>query len=110
MLVERSTTGEHDARMKHLPVASFLVSMFVAGCAVEQETVESEVAASSHCPSGNGFYVLYYGTVPDDFKRIHDAAPNFVVLGDGLEGRMDLPMLFHGPPYVRVFAYLATGK
>jgi hypothetical protein len=102
-------------------IASAVLASLTAACMVEGPTGPDDGAgssdpgkldatSSSHCPSGNGFYVLYYGSLWSDFVRIHDAAPNFVVLGDGLEGRTDIPQLFHGNPYVRVYAYLPTGN
>ena len=58
-----------------------IVSVIMISCG--SNTPGRGVAPSSHCPSGNGFYVLYYGTAKNDFDRIKAAAPNFVVLGDG---------------------------
>jgi hypothetical protein len=97
--------------MNYLTVfRSWLISSIVvaSGCVNGLATSELDVAASAHCPSGNGFYVLYYGSAPGDFMRIQAAKPNFVVLGDGLEARTDLPMMFQ--PATRVIAYLSTAR
>ena len=64
------------------------------------------VFAAAFCPQGNGLFVLYYGDPID--SRILSAAPNFVVLGDGLEGRTDVPPYFHAAS-IRAIAYLPTG-
>jgi Spherulation-specific family 4 len=64
------------------------------------------VFAAAFCPEGNGLFVLYYGDPMD--ARVVSAAPNFVVLGDGLEGRTDVPPHYHQSG-IRAIAYLPTG-
>ena len=70
-------------------------------------------AGRAVCPAGNGLFVLYYGSDKKDFERIRDARPNFVVVGEGLHGRPDIPEIFHRPdpkrPPVRVLAYVKMG-
>jgi hypothetical protein len=47
------------------------------------------------CPEGNGLFVLYYGSDTDVWQHIWMKQPNFVVVGDTLQKRKDMPVLFH---------------
>jgi len=53
------------------------------------------------CPSGNGLFVLYYGYIQNPastdptLQTIVAGQPNFVVVGDGLGGRSDIPAYLH---------------
>lgn len=53
------------------------------------------------CPAGNGLFTLYYGYIQNPasgdttLQTIAGEHPNFVVVGQGLEGRGDIPAYLH---------------
>ena len=76
------------------------------------------------CPSGNGFFVLYYGTPINidekvkiegtvDGKRIRSLSPNFVIVADTFYNNPNVAKFFHfddegKPTDIRVLSYIAT--
>lgn len=58
-------------------------------------------ASTGTCPSGNGLFVLYYGYInmpaSEDsiLKTIMSKQPNFVIFGNGLQDRGDIPCFVH---------------
>lgn len=61
----------------------------------------SAYAYSGTCPNGNGLFVLYYGFIQppasedSTLKTIMSKQPNFVIFGDGLQDRGDIPNYVH---------------
>jgi hypothetical protein len=72
------------------------------------------------CPTGNGLFVLYYGSIdkppkddPDKIegplKIILSKQPNFIIFGNGLEDRGDIPYRVHKASSSKAIAYIPMG-
>ncbi len=71
----------------------------------------SAVVSQTACPAGNGLFTLYYGYIQNPastdttLQAIVRAKPNFVVVGDGLAARSDIPGYLHQSG-IRAIQYL----
>lgn len=63
--------------------------------------LNSAYATTATCPNGNGLFVLYYGGIENPaskdsiLKTIMSKQPNFVIFGDKLQNRKDIPSYVH---------------
>jgi Spherulation-specific family 4 len=95
-----------------------LATLLVAGCGQSQpergdgsELGRLDQAISPTCPSGNGLFVLYYGTAASEIATIRAARPNFVVVANEDatwpdQYHYDNPAAHTGPTGIKVLAYI----
>ncbi|MBW4631798.1 MAG: spherulation-specific family 4 protein [Iphinoe sp. HA4291-MV1] len=82
-----------------LPLVAFVTALILGIMMIWQPA--SAYAYSGSCPDGNGLFVLYYGSISNPasedsiLKTITSKQPNFIIFGDTLEGRSDIPSYVH---------------
>jgi hypothetical protein len=102
--------------MKRRVIGSILACLAAAGCGeaspspFDPRIAEATLGltAGGACPSGNGYFVLYYGSNPTTLTQIINTGPNFVILGGGQQSNSAMVNQFHAAG-IKVFEYVPTG-